>query len=106
MDVDHHLSPKNILLHSIARNIVTERLKRGLEIKPLKAFFLKTILTTTSENFRICLVLRNSASIGIGPKTANHLRQQITFTNDGKCEKTYGFWASLGIYRDLAFFLV
>ena len=25
-DVDHHSSPKNILLHSITRNIATERL--------------------------------------------------------------------------------
>ena len=54
------LPSTNRLLRSISRYIVTDHLKRGLETRPVKAFFLKTSRTTSSqEDLRIYLVRRN-----------------------------------------------
>ena len=55
-----HFTFYNRLLRSISRYIVTDHLKGGLETRPLKAFFLKTSHTTSSqEDLRIYLVRRN-----------------------------------------------
>ena len=54
------LPSTNRLLRSISRYIVTDHLKRGLETRPVKAFFLKTSHTTSSqEDLRIYVVRRN-----------------------------------------------
>ena len=49
------LPPKNILLGRITRNIVTARPKRGVESRPLNAFFLKTSCTTIRQSLEISL---------------------------------------------------
>ena len=51
---------KNISLGSITRNIVTARPKRGVESRPLNAFFLKTSCTTIRQSLEISLCLRNT----------------------------------------------
>ena len=67
-------------MRSITRNIVTEYPTRGLEPRPLEAFFLKTSHTSLSENFRICLVLRNT---GFERETEKSYRQN--FYKSQKC---------------------